>query len=83
MCPGLPWVFFALELIDEFDRGEAAHPQLMMHDGLHADGGSQMRLPRAWATDEHDVVGVLDCWLYYSDQVSLTMPIDGLPGPLY
>ena len=60
MCPGLPWVFFALELIDAFDRGEAAHPQLMRHDGLYADGGSQMRLPRAWATDEHDVVGVLD-----------------------
>ena len=30
----------------------------MMLDGLHADGGGEMRLARSWSADEHDVVGV-------------------------
>src|ERR1700685_228885 len=54
---------FALKLllfesVDEFDGGEEADALAMMLDGLDADRGGEMRLARAGAADQDDIVGV-------------------------
>src|ERR1700735_4176702 len=54
---------FALKLllfesVDEFDGGEEADALAVMLDGLDADRGGEMRLPRAGAADQNDIVGV-------------------------
>src|ERR1700692_2963269 len=54
---------FALKLllfesVDEFDGGEEPYALAVMLDGLDTDRCSEMRLPRAWAADQDDIVGV-------------------------
>src|SRR5271155_1857649 len=54
---------FALKLllfesVDEFDGGEEPDALAMMFDGLDADRRGEMRLARAGAADQDDVVGV-------------------------
>src|SRR5271165_2564376 len=54
---------FALKLllfesVDEFDGGEEPDALAVMLDGLDADRRGEMRLPRAWAADQDDIVGV-------------------------
>src|SRR6202021_1080786 len=54
---------FALKLllfesVDEFDGGEEPDALAVMLDGLDADRCSEMRLPRAGAADQNDIVGV-------------------------
>jgi hypothetical protein len=61
--PGRDLARFALKLllfesVDEFDGGEEADAFAVMLDGLDADCGGEMRLPRAGAADQDDVVGV-------------------------
>ncbi len=51
---------FEFQLVDELDGGEAPNPQVVVHDGLHADGGGEMRLAGAGPADEDGVMGVLD-----------------------
>src|ERR1700692_2242415 len=55
---------FALKLllfesVDEFDGGEEPDALAVLLDGLDADRGGEMRLPRAGAADQDDVVSVL------------------------
>ena len=55
---------FALKLllfesVDEFDGGEEPDALAVMLDGLDADRRGEMRLPRAGAADQDDVVSVL------------------------
>ena len=55
---------FALKLllfesVDQFDGGEEADALAMMLDRLDADRGGEMRLARAGAADQDDVVRVL------------------------
>jgi hypothetical protein len=38
---------FVLQLVDKFDGREAAHPQVVVRDRLHADGGRQVSLAGA------------------------------------
>jgi len=57
---GLTVGFFDLELVNELDGGEAPDPQVMMHDGLDADGGGEMCLARPRSADKDNIVGVLD-----------------------
>src|SRR6202042_2390667 len=54
---------FALKLllfesVDELDGGEEPYALAMMLDGLDADCCGEMRLPRAGAADQDDIVGV-------------------------
>src|ERR1700722_8136480 len=54
---------FALKLllfesIDEFDGGEEPDALAVVLDGLDADRSGEMRLARAGAADQYDVVGV-------------------------
>src|ERR1700692_4686492 len=54
---------FALKLllfesVDEFDGGEEPYALAVMLDGLDADRGGEMRLPRAWAADQNALGGV-------------------------
>jgi hypothetical protein len=54
---------FALKLllfesVDEFDGGEEPDALAVMLDGLDADRRGEMRLPRAGAADQDDMVGV-------------------------
>jgi hypothetical protein len=44
---GLPLVLFLFESVDEFDGGEEPYALAVMLDGLDADRGGKMRLPRA------------------------------------
>ena len=55
--PGLPWLFLS-ESVDQFDGGEEPYALAVMLDGLDADRGGEMRLPRAGAADQDDIVGV-------------------------
>jgi len=52
--------FFTLELVDELDRRETSHAQMMMHDGLYPDGSCQVRLAGPRSADEHDIVSIVD-----------------------
>ena len=57
----LAW--FALKLllfesVDEFDGGEEPDALAVMLDGLDADRGGEMRLTRAGAADQDDVVSI-------------------------
>jgi hypothetical protein len=45
-----------LEVVDQLDGLEEPHAQVMVHDGLHADGGGKMGLAGARAASEYDVV---------------------------
>jgi hypothetical protein len=47
------------ESVDEFDGGEEPDALVVMLDGLDADRRGEMRLPRAGAADQVDVVSVL------------------------
>ena len=47
------------ESVDEFDGGEEADALAVMLDGLDADCGGEMRLPRAGAADQDDIVRIL------------------------
>src|SRR3984957_15780725 len=62
--PGRDLARFALKLllferIDEFDGGEESDALAVMLDGLDADRRGEMRLARAGAADQDDIVGVL------------------------
>ena len=61
--PGGDLAGFALKLllfesVDEFDGGEEPDALAMVLDRLDADRGGEMRLARAGAADQDDVVGV-------------------------
>src|ERR1700722_12628740 len=49
---------FLLEGVDEFDGGEEADALAMVLDRLDAERRSEMRLARAGAADQDDIVGV-------------------------
>ena len=58
--PGLALKLFCLfESVDEFDGGEEADALAMMLDRLDADRGGEMRLARAGAADQDDIVRIL------------------------
>src|SRR6202167_5868621 len=62
--PGGDLSWFALKLlwfksVDEFDGGEEADALAMMLDRLDADRGGEMRLARAGAADQDDIVRIL------------------------
>jgi hypothetical protein len=44
--------------VDEFDRGEEPDALAVVLDGLDADRRGEMRLARAGAADQDDIVGV-------------------------
>src|SRR5882757_6747726 len=46
------------ESVDEFDGGKEPYALAVMLDGLDADRGGEMRLARAGAADQDDIVGV-------------------------
>ena len=46
--------------VDELDSGEEPDSEVMVSDGLRADGGGEMGLAGARSGDHHDVVGVGD-----------------------
>ena len=55
---------FALKLllfesVDEFDGGEEPYALAVMFDRLDADRGGEMRLARAGAADQDDIVRIL------------------------
>jgi len=52
--------FFEFQLVYEFDGGEAPHAQVMMHDGLNADGSGYMGFTCARSADKHHVVRIFD-----------------------
>src|SRR6202020_3284881 len=61
--PGGDLSWFALKLllfesVDEFNGGEEADALAMVLDRLDADRGGEMRLPRAGAAAQDDIVGV-------------------------
>src|SRR3984957_19526230 len=59
----LSWLSLKLllfESVDEFDGREEPDALAMMLDGLDADRGGEMRLAGAGATDQHDIMGVLE-----------------------
>lgn len=58
--PERPRGFFLFKRIDQLDGREAPDPLLVMLDGLHADGGSDMGLACAWTADQDDVVGLVE-----------------------
>ena len=47
------------ESVDEFDGGEEPYALAVMLDGLDADRGGEMRLARAGAADQDDIVRIL------------------------
>src|ERR1700730_3486941 len=55
---GFALKLFLLEGVDEFDGGEEPDALAMVLDGLDADRRSEMRLARAGAADQDDIVGV-------------------------
>src|SRR3984957_12210031 len=62
--PGGDLSWFALKLllfesVDEFNGGEEADALAMVLDRLDADRGGEMRLPRAGAADQDDIMGVI------------------------
>src|SRR4051794_37204434 len=57
--PSLSLVLLLFKGVDEFDRREEPHALAVMLDGLDADGGGEMGFARAGATDEDNIVGVL------------------------
>ena len=59
ICPGFALKLLLFESVDEFDGGEEPDALAVMLDGLDADRRGEMRLPRAGAADQDDVVGVL------------------------
>ena len=52
--------FLVFQRVDELDSGEEPDSEVMVSDGLHADGGGEMGLAGARSADHHDVVGVGD-----------------------
>ena len=58
ICPGFALKLFLFESVDEFDGGEEPDALAMMLDGLDADRRGEMRLARAGAADQDDIVGV-------------------------
>ena len=61
--PGCDLARFALKLllfesVDEFDGGVEPYALAVVLDRLDADRGGEMRLARAGAADQDDVVGV-------------------------
>ena len=56
---GLSLKLFLFEGVDELDGREEPDTLAVMFDGLDADGRGEMRLPRAGAADQDDVVSVL------------------------
>ena len=56
--PGLAVKLLLFEGVDEFDGGEEPDALSMMLDGLHAEGGGDMRLARAGTSNEDDIVSV-------------------------
>ena len=57
--PGLSLKLFLFESVDEFNGREEPDALAVMFDGLDADGRSDVRLARARAADQDDVVRVL------------------------
>src|SRR5690242_13613290 len=57
--PRLSLQLLLFEGVDELDRREEANSLAMMLDSLDADSRSEVRLARAGAADEDDVVRVL------------------------
>src|SRR5208283_3496969 len=57
---GLSQGFLLLERIDQFDRREEANLFAVMFDGLNAESRRQMRLSGSGASDEDDIVGLVD-----------------------
>ena len=55
---GFALKLFLLEGVDEFDGGEEPDALAMVLDRLDADRRSEMRLARAGAADQDDIVGV-------------------------
>ncbi len=53
---GFAFAFFGIELVDEIDDAEEAHP-LALGDRVATEGGGEVRLPGAGAADEDDVAG--------------------------
>jgi hypothetical protein len=56
---GFPLALLLFEGVDEFDRREEPDALAVMFDGLNADGRGEMRLARARAADQDDIVCVL------------------------
>src|ERR1700729_2886091 len=56
---GFPLKLLLFESVDEFDSEEKADALAVMLDGLDADRGGEMRLPRAGAADQDDIMGVI------------------------
>ena len=57
----LSWLalkLFLFKSVDEFDGGEEPDALAVMLDGLDGDRRSEMRLARAGAADQDDIVGV-------------------------
>src|SRR6202789_4021439 len=57
--PGLSLKLFLFEGVDELDGREEPDTLAVMFDGLDADGRGEMRLARAGAADQDDIVSVL------------------------
>jgi hypothetical protein len=55
---GLSLKLFLFEGVDEFDGGEEPDALAVVLDGLDADRRGEMRLARAGAADQDDIVGV-------------------------
>ena len=55
---GFPLALLLFESVDEFDGGEEPDALAMVLDRLDADRRSEMRLARAGAADQDDIVGV-------------------------
>src|SRR5579863_2770628 len=58
ICPGFSLKLFLFEGVDEFDGGEEPDALAVVLDGLDADRRGEMRLARAGAADQDDIVGV-------------------------
>jgi hypothetical protein len=57
---GQPLCLLLLERVDQLDAREAANALSIMLDGLHADGGRNVRLAGAGSADQDDIVGIID-----------------------
>ena len=53
---GFAFALLGIELVDEIDDAEEAHP-LALSDRMPAERGGEVRLSGAGAADEHDVAG--------------------------
>ncbi|MOA28840.1 hypothetical protein D3C78_1498130 [compost metagenome] len=49
-------MFFALQQVDQIDRGVEAHPLVVLRDAGHGQRCRQVRFPRPRAADEHHVL---------------------------